>query len=155
MNKSDFIFKPEEFNAYLDTPLRFNDIDILGHLNNIVYFSLFDTAKARYFETVRHGKMDFRHVETVIANVDCSFINSAFFGEPIRIYTRCEKMGTRSFTLRQVLVNSDTMDVKAICDTVMVTIDSEAHCSAPIPEASRLAIETFENKQFKSTPQES
>ncbi len=149
MNKSDFIFKPEEFQFSYDTPLRFNDIDILGHLNNIVYFSLFDTAKAFYFQAVRKGEMNWRKVETVIANVDCSFINSAYFGEPLRIYTRCEEMGMRSFTLRQVLANSDTMEVKAVCDTVMVNFDREKKCSFPISEESRRMFETFEHRKLK------
>lgn len=42
----------------LKVQLRFNDIDILGHLNNTVYFSLYDLGKARYMEDAglrRHG----------------------------------------------------------------------------------------------------
>ena len=69
--------------------IRFNDLDILGHLNNVVYFSLFDTAKAQYLHQVMEGNIDWRRVETVIANIDCSFIASAYYDEPITIYTRC------------------------------------------------------------------
>ena len=33
--------------------LRFNDVDVLGHVNNTVYFSFYDTGKAIYFSDVR------------------------------------------------------------------------------------------------------
>ena len=42
------------FRHSIPVQLRFNDIDILGHLNNSVYFTLFDLGKTRYFEAV-HG----------------------------------------------------------------------------------------------------
>lgn len=36
--------------------IRFNDVDVLGHMNNTVYFTLYDTAKADYFAAVRGEK---------------------------------------------------------------------------------------------------
>ena len=41
------------FRHTLPLQLRFNDIDLLGHVNNSVYFSFYDLGKARYFETVK------------------------------------------------------------------------------------------------------
>ena len=38
------------FRHTLPLQLRFNDIDLLGHVNNSVYFSFYDLGKARYFE---------------------------------------------------------------------------------------------------------
>ncbi|MDE6316995.1 MAG: hypothetical protein K2L73_01180, partial [Muribaculaceae bacterium] len=38
-----------EFNHVIDLQVRFNDIDILGHINNSSYLSFFDLAKADYF----------------------------------------------------------------------------------------------------------
>lgn len=148
MNRNDFEFNPGAYNFCLPIQLRFNDIDILGHLNNIVYFSLFDTAKAQYFQAVFNGTWDWNKVETVIANVNCSFINSAYYGENLAIYTRCEEMGLKSFTLRQVLVNLDTMEVKAVCDSVMVSYDPATKRSTPIKESTRSRFEAFEKRAF-------
>ena len=60
------------FRHSVPAQLRFNDIDILGHLNNTVYFSFYDTGKAYFFNSIMEGGIEWRTVETVIANVDCA-----------------------------------------------------------------------------------
>ena len=60
--------------------LRFSDVDVLGHVNNTVYFAFFDTGKAHYFTAVRGELGDWKHVDTVISNVNCAFISSIVFG---------------------------------------------------------------------------
>lgn len=121
--------QPEEltgFRHHIPVQLRFNDIDILGHLNNTVYFSLFDLGKARYFGAAREAggeKMDWQKVECVIANVNCAYIRQIRFGENIEVYTRCVRIGDKSFILEQVLANVDNGEIKARCETVMVCID--------------------------------
>ena len=67
--KPEFHFDRSLYHSTADVQIRFNDIDILGHLNNVVYFSLFDTAKAQYLHQVMEGNIDWRRVETVIANL--------------------------------------------------------------------------------------
>jgi len=43
--------------------IRFNDIDILGHVNNTVYFSFYDTGKAWYFKDIVDWDIDWRKVD--------------------------------------------------------------------------------------------
>lgn len=43
----------DAFRHRIPLQIRFNDIDLLGHVNNTVYFSFYDTGKARYMEAVR------------------------------------------------------------------------------------------------------
>ena len=65
MNPAD-LPSPSEFPLRTDLQMRFNDIDILGHLNNTVYFSFYDTGKAYYLEAIeaaQGGEMNWRRVE--------------------------------------------------------------------------------------------
>lgn len=144
----NFEFNPDDFRFSRDLQIRFNDIDILGHLNNTVYLSLFDTAKAHYFEAVKGGNMNWRRVETVIANVNCSFIDPVLYGEDIEVFTRCESLHEKSFILRQVMVEKTTGTVKAVCDTVMVSIDVENKKSTPVPEAFRKMLLDYEGRDL-------
>ena len=66
MNPAD-LPSPSEFPLRTDLQMRFNDIDILGHLNNTVYFSFYDTGKAYYLEAIeaaQGGEMNWRRVES-------------------------------------------------------------------------------------------
>ena len=134
-----------DFHHSIPVQLRFNDIDILGHVNNIVYFSLYDLAKARFLETMRKGHIDFRKVECVIANINCSYIKQIRFGEEIEVLTRCIRLGERSFTLQQCLVESPTREIRSVCETVMVCFDPETGKSAPMSPELRSALIAYED----------
>lgn len=139
----------KEFAHHLPVQLRFNDIDILGHLNNIVYFSLFDLAKARYLEAVQHGKQDWQKVECVIGNVNCTYLQQVRFGDNVAVATRVVRIGDRSFTLRQALYNADTEAVHAVCDTTMVCFDPDTGTSAPMRPALRQALESEQSPTLR------
>ena len=144
MDKTEFIFNPDAYRCATPVQIRFNDIDILGHLNNTVYFSLFDTGKAEYLQQVMKGKMDWQRVESVIANINSWFVNSCFYGEKLSVYTRCDERSEKSFRLHQMLVNPDTMQVKAVCDTVMVSYDPDRKISVPLSGLACANLDEFE-----------
>lgn len=142
---------PTDFRHRTDLQIRFNDIDILGHLNNTVYFSFYDTGKAYYLEAVNHGRMNWQRVESVIANVDCAFIAPCFFGEPIEILTRCEHLGDKSLTLLQMIINKDTAQVKSICRTVMVAYNPDTGQSTMLSPSLRQCISEYEAHDFSTS----
>lgn len=144
----DTLPSPSDFRHSIDLQIRFNDIDILGHLNNTVYFSLYDTGKAYYMEAVNKGRMNWRKVESVIANIDCAFVNSIYFGEEIVIYTKCEHVGEKSFTLLQMLANKRTGEVKSVCRTIMVSYNPDTKESCPVSESWRKALEEYEHSSI-------
>lgn len=131
----------EEFKNIVPLQIRFNDIDILGHLNNTVYFSFFDTGKAYFFEQIMEGRMNWKKVETVIANVDCAYVAPIYFGEQIEVRTRCMSIHEKSFRLQQVILESSTGQLKAAAETVMVSFDAETARAAEMPGRIRLALE--------------
>ncbi len=62
-----------EFHHRLPVQMRFNDIDMLGHLNNSVYLTFMDLAKARYFEAVEGEVVDITSVGIVVVNINVKF----------------------------------------------------------------------------------
>lgn len=126
-----------DFPHSIPVQLRFNDVDVLGHVNNTVYFSFYDTAKAAYFSAVRHEAIDWQHVDTVIANVDCAFAAPIFFSEKIRVYSRCMEVGEKSFRIQQVIIDEISGQVKSAAETVMVCIDPATMKSRNVPEKWR------------------
>ena len=104
----------DDFRHWLPVQLRFNDIDILGHLNNIVYFSLYDLAKAMFIQSLRKEQIYWRKVDCVIANIDCAYIHPIYFGDQMEVATRCIHIGDRSFTLEQCLVEKSSRQIRSI-----------------------------------------
>ena len=46
------------FRHSIPVQMRFNDIDVLGHVNNSVFFTYYDLGKSAYFTTIRKGQMN-------------------------------------------------------------------------------------------------
>lgn len=123
--------------------LRFNDIDILGHLNNTVYFSLYDLGKARYMEDAGLRERGPDAPTSVIADVHCAYLQPIHYGDEIYVATECTEIGDKHFVLEQEMVDGEGT-VRSRCRTVMVYIDPTTGRSAPIPADFRAKIEKYE-----------
>jgi len=120
--------------------IRFNDIDVLGHVNNTVYFQYYDTAKAWFFHDIVDWTIDWKSVETVIANVECTYMAPIMFGEKLVVGTRVQNMRDRSFEVLQVIADADSGHIKSACRTIMVSFDPAVQESAPMPEKWKNAL---------------
>lgn len=138
------------FRNRLPVQLRFNDVDVLGHVNNTVYLSFYDTGKANYFTEVTGRSMDWKHVDTVIANIDCAFIAPIFYGEDIEVLTTCISISEKSFHLLQMLREKKTGEVKSICETVMVSFDPSTGKSLPLSEDWKTMIKEYERHEIST-----
>lgn len=139
-----------EFPFRHEVPLqiRFNDIDLLGHLNNAVYIQFFDLGKSRYFQDVMPEGVDWRHINIVVANINCDFFAPTYITEPIAVLTTITHMGEKSFALEQRIVNSDNGEVKCIAKTIMVGFDMTTGKSAPIDPKWVEALERYEQRKL-------
>ena len=136
------------FKRSTQVQLRFNDIDALGHVNNSVYFQFFDLAKTEYFAGLEvNADINWCRPSIVIANVNCAFIEPTVFQEPVEVLTQCARLGNKSLTLLQHLVNRDTRALKATCATVMVNLDPATNQPAPLPYVWRDAIIAYEGHE--------
>ena len=120
------------FKNRLPIQIRFSDVDVVGHVNNIVYFAFYDTGKAAFMSELMGKQITWDKVETVVANVDCAFIAPIFYGEQIEVLTTCTSVHDKSFRLLQMLRNTLTGEVKSLCETIMVSFDPDTQKAAPL-----------------------
>lgn len=122
--------------------LRFNDIDILGHLNNTVYFSLYDLGKAEYMVEAGLRKPGPGAPNSVIADVHCTYIKPVHYGDDIYVTTCCSEVGDKHFVLEQEMIDGEG-ELRSKCRTVMVYIDASTGRATPIPQEFRDRIEAY------------
>ena len=136
-------YTAQTFRHRMPAQLRFSDVDRFGHVNNSVYFSLFDMCKTRYFHDVL-GADVFDRMAPVIVHIEANFISPVLFPDEIVIDTSVIKIGNKSFTLLQRALNERTDEVKCVCETVMVMMDTATNKSVEIAESFREKITNFE-----------
>lgn len=133
------------FKHIMPAQIRFSDVDQFGHVNNSVYFQLYDLAKTTYFKDVL-GMSDWGDVVVVVANINANFFMPVFFSDNIEIETATVQLGNKSFTLLQRAVVKGTDEVKCECRTTLVMYDLLTKEPAPIPQRYKDAICEYEGK---------
>lgn len=131
---------PEIFTHSLPIQIRFSDVDVIGHVNNIVFLQYYDTGKAAFMTELLGRSISWYEVDVVVANIDCAFIAPIFFNEKIEVLTACKYIHDKSFKLLQMLRNSDTGEVKSVCETVMVSFDPDTQKVAPLKDEWRTKL---------------
>lgn len=126
--------------------IRFSDIDILGHVNNNAYTSMLDLGKIAYFTTVLGELLDYRDIRAVVVNLNCDFLAPTYLGEPLEVWTATTRIGDRSFTLEQRILNSDTGAQKCRAVTTLCGFDPEKGEGAPLDPQWIAAIERHEQR---------
>ena len=119
-----------KFRHTMPVQIRFSDVDQFGHMNNSVYFSLYDLA-------------------IVVANINANFFMPVFFSDHLVIETAVVHLGHKSFTLLQRAVTTDTHEVKCECRTVMVGYDLATKEPKLISEDYKKAICRYEEKTLE------
>ncbi len=132
------------FHHVMPAQLRWSDVDQFGHVNNSVYFQLFDMCKTKYVLEVV-GQDALKQTAIVVASIKADFLAPIFYPDEIVIQSKITHMGNKSFVIRQRAVNIRTKEVKCEGYTTMVTYDMTNNCSIPIPDDFRAKVEAFEN----------
>ena len=135
--------RSNNYRHVLPLQIRFNDVDKFGHVNNTVYFQFYDTAKTDYIATVCKG-VDWERLAIVVVKIEAEFVSQIKGDDHIAGRTRIVKIGNKSFHLEQDVIDTDTLEVKSRCLSVMVLYDLERQQTIPLPDKWRKAISDFE-----------
>ncbi|MFQ8806998.1 MAG: acyl-CoA thioesterase [Alistipes indistinctus] len=100
--------------------MRFADVDMLGHVNNVNQQHYFDVGKSDFFAQVLDPAPNWKQEGLITVSTYNDYLAQIRYGEPIAVLTRIEKVGNKSFTLFQQIVNTATQEVKTQSRSVLV-----------------------------------
>lgn len=125
----------------LSIPTRWMDNDIYGHVNNVVYYSYFDTVINRYL--IDAGGLDIARSPVIGVAVEslCRFHRSFVFPETVVAGLRVGKLGRSSARYEIGLFGEGAEEASAVGYFVHVFVDRQTRRSAPIPTGIRAALE--------------
>ena len=136
---------PYTFRHRMPVQIRFNDIDVLGHLNNSIYLQFMDLGKLDYFrQFMDSGRFNWESLGLVIANININFLAPTFIHEELEVLTSVESIGTKSLMLRQRVASIESGEVKAEARVTMVCYNTKTGATEPISDDWRQKIDNFE-----------
>ncbi|SAK41204.1 acyl-CoA thioesterase [Caballeronia ptereochthonis] len=122
-----------EYAHFLAISTRWSDNDVYGHINNVVYYSYFDTVVNEYL--LRHGVLDFSEGETIglVVETHCNFFAPVVFPEPIEAGLRVEKLGNTSVRYEVAIFVRNSDEAAAQGHFVHVYVDRVTRRPVPLP----------------------
>ena len=133
----------ETFSHKLPLQLRFNDVDIMGHVNNAVIMEFFDYGKMKYFDDAE-VYVEKEPVTLVIVHYEVDFVGQILRGDSPEVWTKVVRFGNKSLEVLQYIVCNG--EVKSICKTIKSGYNRENKTSEIIPERIKDAIKRFETQ---------
>ncbi|HOU67033.1 MAG: acyl-CoA thioesterase [Paludibacteraceae bacterium] len=133
-----------EFNHSEKIQMRFNDIDVLGHVNNAIQITYFDYGKVHYFESLKKQIIDWSGSDLVMVHFEVDFMEPIFRGNNIEVKTKVYEIGNKSVKLVQILQDETTGHIKSVCRSVMCGFDAKTNESIIISDEWRNLIQKFE-----------
>lgn len=116
------------------------DNDAYGHVNNVVYYSWFDTAVNAYL--VEQGALDIERSTTIglVVETQCQYFAPLAFPQTIEAGLRVARLGSSSVRYEVGLFAEDEPLTAAHGHFVHVYVDRETRRPVPVPEALRTAL---------------
>lgn len=120
--------------------IRFADVDMLKHVNNVNLQHYFDLGKTDFFRRVMHIELPWDGSGVITASTQTSYFFQTRFDDRVCVETQVEKIGNKSITLLQRLVDIPTGRVNVESRTVLVAFDFSRQESIPVPDPWRETI---------------
>lgn len=122
-------------------PTRWMDNDVYGHMNNVVHYSLFDTAVNGWL--IERGVLDFAGGDQVglVVETGCRYFAEMAFPDVVTAGIRVAKLGNSSVTYEIGLFRNDEDIASAEGRFVHVYVKRTTRRPAPLNTALRAALE--------------
>ncbi len=120
---------------------RWMDNDVYGHLNNVVYYSLFDTAVNAFL--IEAGALDAQQGSVIglVAETGCSHFTSLAFPEPLDVGLRAARVGLSSVRFELGVFARGVDETAARGHFVHVYVDRLSRRPIALPDPLRVALQ--------------
>ncbi|MFE3060099.1 acyl-CoA thioesterase [Nocardia sp. NPDC059239] len=124
-------------------PTRWADNDHYGHVNNVTYYSYFDTAVNAWLISATGTDIRDLHAIGVVAQTSCTFLGSISFPDMLRVGIRVARLGNSSINYELAVFRDagDSLELAATGTFTHVYVDEQTRKPVPIPAVIRAAAE--------------
>ncbi len=122
---------------------RWADNDIYGHVNNVTYYSYFDTATNALL--IQKADFDIHQSPIIglVVNSSCDFFQELTYPEIIEVGVAISKIGNASLTYDLAIFKQGQSQASAQGQFVHVFVSRETKKSTPIPQDMRDALQIY------------
>lgn len=133
---------PERMDFVLFQPVttRWMDNDIYGHVNNVTYYSYFDTAVNQYL--IESGGLDIHNGDVIafVVNSSCQYLQPVAYPDALEVGLRVDHLGNSSVQYGVSIFRQGEQQACAHGQFVHVFVKRQGGTSTPVPDNLRQAL---------------
>lgn len=124
----------DRFAVVIEVPIAWGEMDSFAHVNNIIYFRWFESARIAYFDRVGFREPHANGgIGPILASTQCRFRQPLTYPDTVQVGARVAELGSDRFTMEYVVVSTRTGQRAAEGSGVIVAYDYAAGAKAALP----------------------
>lgn len=137
----------------IEIPVAWGEMDAFQHVNNIVYFRYFESARIVYLKRIESLRtMQDTGIGPILAEIHCRFKLPVTFPDTVSAGVRVSRLGEDHFIMDHIVVSHRHRKVAAQGDGRLVAYDYRRKSKAPLPAAVRQRIHELEDFSNSGVP---
>ncbi len=137
----------------IEIPLAWGDMDAFQHVNNVVYFKHFESARISYFEKINFLEvMNKTGIGPILASTQCRYKIPLTYPDQVTVGARVETIEKDRFIMKYAVISHKFCKIAALGEGELVTFDYNSNKKALIPDEIRKRINELEksvNQDFQ------
>ncbi|WEG14293.1 thioesterase family protein [Pullulanibacillus sp. KACC 23026] len=121
-----------------DLTVRFSDCDPMGHVNNAVYYSFFEEARADVFKLF-NPNLTIHTWNVIVASTRCDYLQEAVYAQELTVLTWIGKIGRSSFEVEHAIHDKKGNWI-ARGEGTLLGYDFETKKSIPLTDEKRALL---------------
>ena len=139
----------DNYPVVIEFPIAWGEMDAMNHVNNIVYFRFFESARIAYFEKMDlMGYMTKTGIGPILATTSCKFKIPLSYPDKVLIGAKVVSIEEDRFVMHYLVVSAKHQKVAAEGDGVIVTFNYKEGKKVAVPDVVKQGILDIE----KSVP---
>jgi len=125
----------KKYPVITEIPVAWGDMDAFQHVNNVMYFKYFESARISYFEEIAVMTiMKETGIGPILASTQCRFKIPLTFPDTVSVGARVKNMEKDRFVMEYAVVSQNYNKVAAIGEGLIVTFDYQNNCKVAVPD---------------------
>jgi acyl-CoA thioester hydrolase len=142
-----------DFRFYHPVEVRYGDLDPQGHVNNAKHLTYFEQGRVAYM--IELGlftkNQSFMEIGVILADVHLTYLEPIYFGQNVKVGVRVARIGNKSMTWEQCIVDAETGKELSKAEVIIVTYDYKTEKTISVPQEWREKFSQFEGLRGKAS----
>jgi acyl-CoA thioester hydrolase len=130
-----------DYPVIIELPIAWGEMDAFQHVNNVVYFKYFESARISYFERLNFIEfMDKTGIGPILASTQCRYKIPLTYPDRVTVGAKVETIEEERFLMKYAVVSHKHKKIAALGEGIIVTFDYQKNKKAIIPDEIRRRI---------------